>query len=194
MNVRIPSRASSGFFFSSSVALSLALAACSGGNGGSSNGTDSGGGGEEDSSVSETSLPGNDGGDASMTDGTTSTDSEAADTGPANHDSGSDGGTADSGSVDGAVDGGHPTQVLVTTVGSLAADAGGPIAVTINQGTAIGEGALNGGTPSLLYDVHQDSSNTQTVSASNPFTATGHVPDTAAGFCEYPDSGPPTRV
>ncbi len=82
-------------------------------------------------------------------------------------------------------------QVLVTTVdpGVL------PTAVTINQGTAIGQGAGNGATPSTLTNVAADSNNTQSVtSATNPFAATGTVPDTAAGFCNYPDGGAPTRV
>jgi hypothetical protein len=68
-------------------------------------------------------------------------------------------------------------------------------AVTINQGTAIGEGALNGATPSTLSNVAADPNNTETIaSAANPFARTGHVPDTAAGFCTYPDGGAPTRV
>jgi hypothetical protein len=81
-------------------------------------------------------------------------------------------------------------QALVTTI-----DPGSsPIAVTINQGTAIGEGALNGATPFTLTNLAADPKNTQTItSAVNPFLATGTVPDTAAGFCNY--SGPtPTRV
>jgi hypothetical protein len=82
-------------------------------------------------------------------------------------------------------------QVLFTTLdpGVL------PTAVTINQGTAIGEGALNGATPSTLTNVAADPDNTQTVtSATDPYAATGTVPDTAAGFCDYPsDGGTPTR-
>jgi hypothetical protein len=81
-------------------------------------------------------------------------------------------------------------QVLVTTVdpGVIAQ------AVTINQGTAVGQGALNGATPSTLTMVGHDSNNTQTVlNATNPFSTHGTVPDTAAGFCDY--SGPtPKRV
>jgi hypothetical protein len=66
--------------------------------------------------------------------------------------------------------------------------------VTINQGTAIGEGALNGATPSTLTNVAADPNNTQNISATNPFSATGNVPDTAAGFCAYGDAGAPKRV
>ena len=80
-----------------------------------------------------------------------------------------------------------PQQVLVTTVDPGVV----PIAVTINQGTAIGEGAMNGATPSTLANVAADPNNTQTVtSATNPFAATGHVPDTAAGFCDYSGATP----
>ena len=80
-----------------------------------------------------------------------------------------------------------PQQVLVTTVDPGVV----PIAVTINQGTAIGEGAMNGATPSTLANVAANRNNTQTVtSATNPFAATGHVPDTAAGFCDYSGATP----
>ena len=69
------------------------------------------------------------------------------------------------------------------------------MAVTINQGTAIGEGAKNGATPSTLANVAADPNNTQSVmSATDLFEATGTVPDTAAGFCEYPDGGAPKRA
>jgi len=62
---------------------------------------------------------------------------------------------------------------------------------TINQGTAIGQGSGNGGTPFLLTNLAADPSNTQTiVSAMNPFKATGTVPDTAAGFCDYSGATP----
>lgn len=91
----------------------------------------------------------------------------------------------------GAGDAGTPVQVLRTTLDP------GVIAnfVTINQGTAIGEGSLNGATPSTLTNLAADPNNTETiVSAVNPFKATGNVPDTAAGFCTYPDAGPPKRV
>lgn len=87
-----------------------------------------------------------------------------------------------------------PPQALVTTldVGVL------PTAVRINQGTAIGEGALNGATPSMLTNLAADPANTQTIASNDggpPFLATGSVPDTAAGFCTYPaDGGAPTRV
>ena len=68
-------------------------------------------------------------------------------------------------------------------------------AALINQGTAIGEGAQNGATPSTLTNVAADPNNSQTViSATNPFLAKGNVPDTAAGFCSYSGDGGPTRI
>ena len=78
-------------------------------------------------------------------------------------------------------------QVLVTTL-----DPGMTShPVTINQGTAIGQGAMNGATPSTLAMVAMDPSNTQTIlSATNPFNAHGTVPDTAAGFCDYTGATP----
>jgi hypothetical protein len=83
-----------------------------------------------------------------------------------------------------------PPQALVTTTGPGVS----AIAVTINQGTAIGEGALNGATPFTLTNLAADPNNTQTIiSAVNPFLATGTVPDTAAGFCSYGGASP-TRV
>jgi hypothetical protein len=85
-----------------------------------------------------------------------------------------------------------PPQALFTTI-----DPGvSAIQVTINQGTAIGEGSLNGATPSTLTNVAADPNNTQTLTVSNgDFLAAGHVPDTAAGFCAYSaDGGAPTRV
>lgn len=80
--------------------------------------------------------------------------------------------------------------VLVTTV-----DPGvNAVAVTINQGAAIGQGAANAATPATLYYTAQDSNNKETiVSNTNPFQSTGTVPDTAAGFCDYPAGGTPTR-
>ena len=61
----------------------------------------------------------------------------------------------------------------------------------INQGTAIGQGALNGATPATLAAVAADPKNTQTiVSAMEPFSAQGTVPDTAAGFCDYTGATP----
>ena len=80
--------------------------------------------------------------------------------------------------------------ILVTTVGAGVV----AVAVTINQGTAIGQGSGNGATPSTLTNVAADPHNHDTItSASNPFQSTGTVPDTAAGFCDYPDGGAPTR-
>jgi hypothetical protein len=71
-----------------------------------------------------------------------------------------------------------------------------PIEVTINQGTAIGEGALNGATPATLTNLAADTRNTQSIviTDAGAFLAAGNVPDTAAGFCSYPHGGPPTRV
>ena len=85
-------------------------------------------------------------------------------------------------------------QTLVTTLGAGVL----PTAVTINQGTAIGEGSLNGATPFMLTNLAADPNNTQTISVEQrraPFLATGTVPDTASGFCNYPaDGGAPTRI
>jgi hypothetical protein len=67
-------------------------------------------------------------------------------------------------------------------------------AVTINQGTAIGEGSLNGATPFTLTNLAADPNNTQTIqSATNPFLSTGTVPDAAFGFCDY-SGATPVRV
>ncbi|HEX4454141.1 MAG TPA: hypothetical protein VH143_24930 [Kofleriaceae bacterium] len=61
----------------------------------------------------------------------------------------------------------------------------------INQGTAIGQGSGNGATPFMLTNLAADGSNTQTiVSATNPFAATGNVPDPAYGFCDYAGAAP----
>jgi hypothetical protein len=202
-----------------SVSLVLALSACSGSdNGGNGNedaspdatplGNDSGPN-PYDATMGDTSTPDSSHpADTSVPDTSThdtgTPDSEgpdAADGGNTNDasDGGNGGDAADGGNVADASDSG-PTdagpdgdmQMLVTTLGAGA----GPIAVTINQGTAIGEGALNGATPSTLFNVRQDTNNTETItSATNPFGSTGHVPDTAAGFCEYPtDGGAPTRI
>jgi hypothetical protein len=69
-----------------------------------------------------------------------------------------------------------------------------PTAVTINQGTAIGQGSGNGATPSSLTNTAADPNNTQTIiSSQDPFLSSGNVPDTAAGFCSY-SGGVPARV
>jgi hypothetical protein len=61
----------------------------------------------------------------------------------------------------------------------------------INQGTAIGQGTGNGATPFTLTNLAADGSNTQTiVSATDPFAATGNVPDPAYGFCDYSGAAP----
>ena len=87
----------------------------------------------------------------------------------------------------GGGDAGTAVQALVTTLDPGVA----PTVVTINQGTAIGEGSLNGATPSTLTNLAADPNNTETiVSAINPFESTGNVPDTAAGFCNYPTGDP----
>src|SRR5262249_36171643 len=63
--------------------------------------------------------------------------------------------------------------------------------VTINQGTAIGQGSGNGATPATLTNVKADPNNTEmVVSAVNPFQTKGTVPDTAAGFCDYSGATP----
>jgi hypothetical protein len=108
---------------------------------------------------------------------------------------GSDAGSSsDGGSGSDASDGGTVTQALVTTVGAGVF----PAQVVINQGTAIGEGSLNGATPFLLNNLAVDPNNTQTIASSDggaPFLGTGNVPDTAFGFCTYPtDGGAPTRI
>ncbi|MGO9708426.1 MAG: hypothetical protein ACLQBL_06170 [Polyangiaceae bacterium] len=161
----------------SSIALSITVVACNGDdtNPAVSSPTDASADGTTtsgDSSVASVDGAGGDGNVSSQDSGTGTSDSGSP----------SDGGTTDSG-IGG--------QVLFTTV-----DVGVvPIAVTINQGTAIGEGADNGATPVSLTNVAADPNNSQTiVSATDPFAATGSVPDTAAGFCNYPDGGTPTRV
>src|SRR5262245_34777934 len=54
---------------------------------------------------------------------------------------------------DASADANVPAQGLVTTVDNGVV----PIAVTINQGTAIGQGSGNGATPSMLSNVRADS-------------------------------------
>jgi hypothetical protein len=92
-------------------------------------------------------------------------------------------------SSDGAAgtDAAAPGQVMVTTL-----DPGTQVtAVTINQGTAIGQGAGNGATPFTLANLAADPNNTQTViSDMDPFDAKGTVPDKAAGFCDYSGATP----
>jgi hypothetical protein len=167
--------------------LVLGLAACgadddfvpppdAGGDGAASDG---GGGGETDggSSTDATVTDGGHGGtsDGSAGDGGSSTDASGA------SDAGDAGDAAD------AADAAAPQAVLTTTLGAGVT----ATAVTINQGTAIGEGAANGATPFTLTNLAADTNNTQTiVSATNPFLATGHVPDTAAGFCDYSGATP----
>jgi hypothetical protein len=188
-------RSTLGFSILSSMALTSALVACSGDDsnttpaaadsGGATIPKDSGSGAADGGGATTPNDSGSH--DATVTEDSaaspdTGTGSEAASPG-------SDAGDAGDATV--ALDASVPSgQVLVTSVdpGVL------PVAVTINQGTAIGEGAMNGATPSTLTNVAADPKNTQTVvSATNPFVAKGAVPDTAAGFCDY-SSATPTRI
>ncbi|HEY2517197.1 MAG TPA: hypothetical protein VGI39_40270 [Polyangiaceae bacterium] len=148
-----------------------------------------------DSSTGDGSTPDDSGsGDASDAEVDSSSLTDAGADGAVNDggDSGDQGNQGDGGAdaSDGAVE--AAVQQLVTTLG--AGDS--PIAVTINQGTAIGQGSGNGATPSTLTNVAADSNNHDTVgSATNPFQSTGTVPDTAAGFCDYSaDGGAPKRA
>jgi hypothetical protein len=169
-------RARSTLLFST-LFLSTALVACSG--------DDT----ETPAPVSSAVDASPDGTTSGSKDGGGSVDATAKDAGDAANPQGDDDGAAPAG--DSGDSGSDGAQELVTTVdnGVVA------VAVTINQGTAIGEGAKNGATPSTLANVAADSNNTQTVtSATNPFTAVGTVPDTAAGFCDYPAGGTPTRI
>ena len=66
-----------------------------------------------------------------------------------------------------------------------------PTIATINQGTAIGEGALNGATPFTLTNLAADPNNTQTITSNiNPFGSIGNVPDRAFGLCDYSGATP----
>jgi hypothetical protein len=97
----------------------------------------------------------------------------------------SDGGASNDGATSG--------QALVTTLDNGVQ----AIEVTINQGTAIGQGSGNGATPATLTNLAADPNNTQTIPVTDAgaFLASGTVPDTAAGFCTYPtDGGAPTRL
>jgi hypothetical protein len=178
---------------------SSGLAGCSSGGG-----DDSSGPGTDASTTDGGSSDAHAGGDASgHADGTSPSDAGKTETGSTDATSpeagaaetgGAETGTTETGAPeageagsDGGPDAAGPTQVLVTTVGAGVV----PVAVTINQGTAIGEGALNGATPSMLKNVGDDAKNTQTtVSAVNPFSVKGTVPDTAAGFCDYSGATP----
>jgi hypothetical protein len=86
----------------------------------------------------------------------------------------------------------QPLPFLVTTIdpGVVATP------VTINQGTAIGQGAANGATPFMLANLAADPKNAQSIreTAAGDFSAIGSVPDVAAGFCNYSESGAPTRI
>ena len=80
-----------------------------------------------------------------------------------------------------------PAQQLITSL-----DPGVmPTTTTINQGTAIGQGSGNGGTPFTLANLAADPANTETVTSStDPFQSKGTVPDRAAGFCDYAGATP----
>jgi hypothetical protein len=109
---------------------------------------------------------------------------DTADAGSGSSSSSGASGSADAGTCDASS---PAAQVLVTSVDPGVA----PIAVAINQGTAIG---ANGATPSTLTNVAADPANSETVvSATNPFSVTGTVPDSAAGFCDY-SGATPTRI
>ena len=186
----------------SSLSFALALGACSG--------SDNGSPGDDASADGAALPPAPDAGGAPFDATTGDTGATVPDAGGGSDTDASDtgaGGDAADGAVTDAADGGNPAdssdagssdaadaagQALVTTVdpGVL------PVAVVINQGTAIGEGALNGATPSTLFNVAADPKNTHTITAvDGGFLATGTVPDKAAGFCEYPgDGGAPTRI
>jgi hypothetical protein len=104
-----------------------------------------------------------------------------------------DAGASDAASADATVTpdasdaGAPPPQALLTTVDPGVV----PVVSIINQGTAIGEGALNGATPSLLTNLAADPNNTSSLVVSGgDFLATGHVPDPAAGFCDYSGATP----
>jgi hypothetical protein len=78
-------------------------------------------------------------------------------------------------------------QVLVTTLpaGEM------PAPAKVNVGTAIGQGAGNGGTPWTLHYLAADPNNAETIlSTTNPFSSKGKVPDRAAGFCDYTGATP----
>jgi hypothetical protein len=210
--MRTRSSFSSSVSLSSLLVLSVALTACNGDDDGTS---------PDDSGAFDATTSDAGGSDSSATDAPVSLDSSATDSskgggemdstatadasdGGAEADTGArnDGDVAmDSGASDAqpdaddaatsdAGDAASP-QVLLTTV-----DPGvTATAVVINQGTAIGEGAANGATPVSLTNVAADGANSETITSDmNPFERTGHVPDTAAGFCDYPaDGGAPTR-
>ncbi len=130
-----------------------------------------------------------DGASGNMDTGASDATSNPVDGGNHPTDSGSH---TDSGSDGSSTDGGDAATgpVLVTTV----APGTTPVAVKINQGTAIGEGKANGATPFVLTNLAVDSNNTETIqSATDPFARSGNVPDTAYGFCDYSGASP-TRV
>ena len=200
---------------SSSVALSLALVAC-GSSGNSPVGDDASTGDtgapiDNDAGATSTPDATNDAGtsaDATLpTDGSSSSDagtngSDAGSGGDVESVDASDGATtitteagADSGSITDAAptDSAIPqVQQLVTT---LDPDAGA-VPAMINEGTAIGQGSKNGGTPATLADLGLDPNNKETIASdTNPFELTAAVPDPGAGFCHYPDDGgAPYRV
>src|SRR5580698_3192320 len=140
-------RSRSALLFSSftlTLFFSMAVVACSGDDTNSTGSSPLGG--PSDASVDATKSSSHDAGgssnDANATDAPTGSDS---------------GDVGDGGAADGSVD--ANAQQLVTTVGAGVT----AIAVKINQGTAIGGGESTGATPSTLFDVAQNASNTETV-------------------------------
>jgi hypothetical protein len=144
---------------------------------------------EADVDAADGSTQPGDGASGNMDTGASDATSNPVDGGNHPTDSGSH---TDSGSDGSSTDGGDAATgpVLVTTV----APGTTPVAVKINQGTAIGEGKANGATPFVLTNLAVDSNNTETIqSATDPFARSGNVPDTAYGFCDY-SGATPTRV
>jgi hypothetical protein len=169
------------------VVPTLSATGCSSGNGSSSGdtGTDAAAAADGHIQTGNDAAPASDGGGGGASDASHANDASGASDASGNHphDAGS---TNDAGATnDGATPPSGP--VLVTTVASGTL----PVAVTINQGTAIGEGQANGATPFVLTNLAADPSNTETIqSATNPFARSGSVPDTAYGFCDYSGATP----
>jgi hypothetical protein len=149
---------------------------------------------QPDGGESDASMPGNDSGSGSGGGSGSGSGSSSGGSGSGSGGSHPDaGGHTDSGAGQGdggGSDAGHGSPTIVTTVGAGVT----ATPVTINQGTAIGQGSANGATPATLSDLALDSSNTETVvSSTDPFARNGTVPDTAAGFCSY-SGATPTRI
>jgi hypothetical protein len=169
------------------VVPTLSATGCSSGNGSSSGdtGTDAAAAADGPIQTGNDAAPASDGGGGGGSDASHANDASAASDASGNHPHDA-GPTNDAGATnDGATPPSGP--VLVTTVASGTL----PVAVTLNQGTAIGEGQANGATPFVLTNLAADPSNTETIlSATNPFARSGSVPDTAYGFCDYSGATP----